>query len=312
MGDGLKTMFQGYVETPEQRRYDLLASTVGVLRNGVTIRQAGTYQEGQVLALDADGYAVKRKYAFVNAAGAAADATAVILKDGLHKGFKAADVVKFAIPAVAAKLEVEGTADNSDILFTAVTPGTGGNAIKVSMVAADAANQALVVDLVGDTVVINLATGGDKAIKSIASEVIAAVNASLEAKALIVASNLGESTGVGVVAAKAATALAGGANAATGSKTVVSYDETTGTLTVSAAWGAVLSEDTVIYVDDTTKTGVYLLEDGFVLPTDAYRTANVLAGGVVKHALLKGFDAQAALDLKAVTIHYGGAAAVKF
>lgn len=55
-----------------------------------------------------------------------------------------------------------------------------------------------------------LADGADGAITSTAAEVIAAVNASLLAKELVVAANSGDSTGAGVVAAAAATALDNG------------------------------------------------------------------------------------------------------
>ena len=64
----------------------------------------------------------------------------------------------------------------------------------------------------GDTVTVALKTSSGSAIESTAAQVIAAVNAHLVAKTLVVAANSGASTGAGVVVAVAPAALAGGAD----------------------------------------------------------------------------------------------------
>lgn len=102
-------------------------------------------------------------------------------------------------------------ADNNAILWTAVQPGDAGEAIKVALVDPSANSQDLAVSVIGDTVRVSLKTGSAGAIESTANEVIAAVNAHLTAKTLVVCSKSGASTGAGVVAAVAPAALAGGA-----------------------------------------------------------------------------------------------------
>ena len=102
--------------------------------------------------------------------------------------------------------------DKNAILWTAVQPGDAGEAIKVALVDPSANNQDLAVSVIGDTVSVSLKTGGAGGIESTAAQVIAAVNAHLVAKTLVVAAKSGASTGVGVVAAVAPAALAGGAD----------------------------------------------------------------------------------------------------
>lgn len=113
---------------------------------------------------------------------------------------------------VAAKLVTGIVGSNNAILWTAKVPGAAGEAIKVQLLDPSANSQDLAVSVVGDTVVASLKTGSGGAIESTAAQVIAAVNAHLVAKTLVVAANSGASTGAGVVAAVAATALDNGAD----------------------------------------------------------------------------------------------------
>ena len=108
---------------------------------------------------------------------------------------------------VAAKLATGVVGSNNAITFTAVVPGTDAEKIKVQLLDPSANSQALAVSVSGDTIVVSLKTGVGGAIESTAEEVIAAVNAHLVAKTLVTAANTGASTGKGVVAAVAATAL---------------------------------------------------------------------------------------------------------
>jgi len=113
---------------------------------------------------------------------------------------------------VAAKLVTGIVGSNNAILWTAKVPGAAGETIKVQLLDPSANSQDLAVSVVGNTVVASLKTGSGGAIESTAAQVIAAVNAHLVAKTLVIAANSGASTGAGVVAAVAATALDNGAD----------------------------------------------------------------------------------------------------
>ena len=102
---------------------------------------------------------------------------------------------------VAAKLVTGIVGSNNAILWTAKVPGAAGETIKVQLLDPSANSQDLAVSVVGDTVVASLKTGSGGAIESTAAQVIAAVNAHLVAKTLVIAANSGASTGAGVVAA---------------------------------------------------------------------------------------------------------------
>lgn len=112
--------------------------------------------------------------------------------------------------AASVTLEPGGAGGNNDILITAKKAGTDGNNIKVELKDPGAASQALAVSVEGDTIVVSLATDGAGAITSTAQNVIDAINAHLVAKDLVTAANASGSDGSAVVAAVAATALAGG------------------------------------------------------------------------------------------------------
>lgn len=114
---------------------------------------------------------------------------------------------------VAAKLVTGVAESNNAILWTAKVPGTAGESIKVQLLDPAQASQDLAVSVSGDTIVVSLETSAaPAAITSTAAEVIAAVNAHLVANQLVTAANAGASTGDGVVAAVAATALDEGAD----------------------------------------------------------------------------------------------------
>lgn len=114
--------------------------------------------------------------------------------------------------AVAASIILDSTNANSDILVTAINAGTVGNSIKVELKDPSGINQALSVSVVGNAIVVSLATDGAGVITSTATDVIAAINAHLVAKDLVVAANADSNDGTGVVEAIVATALANGTN----------------------------------------------------------------------------------------------------
>lgn len=100
---------------------------------------------------------------------------------------------------------------------------------RVQLVNPGANDQALAIDVDGRDVIVSLATGVAGAITSTAALVIAAINEHNDASQLVVAANEGASSGAGVVAAVALTALAGGAAFSAGLlkfALLVSIDET--------------------------------------------------------------------------------------
>lgn len=103
--------------------------------------------------------------------------------------------------------------NNTGILWTAVTEGTGGDSITVHIVD-PGGDGTLAVSVSGNDIHVTLAyaTG---AVRSTATEVIAAVTAHNEASALVIASHDGVSTGAGVVPAEGPTSLANGSNTET-------------------------------------------------------------------------------------------------
>lgn len=113
--------------------------------------------------------------------------------------------------AAAATLQTGVVGTNNAIQWTAREDGADGNAITVALVVAGA-NTALSVDVDGDAITVNVATSAGSAATSTAADVIAAVQADAAANALVTVDDAGASNGTGVVAAVAATPLAGGAD----------------------------------------------------------------------------------------------------
>lgn len=102
--------------------------------------------------------------------------------------------------------------NNNAILWSANRRGTAGNSITVALVDPSANNAALSVSVTGTAITVNLATSGAGAITSTAAQVIAAIEASEAASALVEVANAGASTGAAAVAAVAAGPLSGGAD----------------------------------------------------------------------------------------------------
>lgn len=103
-------------------------------------------------------------------------------------------------------------ASDNAFKVTALEPGTAGNDITVTLVDPPGNDATLDVTVVGTAITVSLATDGASAITSQADQVVDAINADTDAKALVSASAaVGDSNGDGVVTAFAATALTGGA-----------------------------------------------------------------------------------------------------
>ncbi len=121
-------------------------------------------------------------------------------------------VVKKNTQAVFAKLELGNASPtaNSKVTFTAKEAGTIGNSIKVQFLNPGGASKPFEISIVGDTIVVSLATGTDSVITSTAAQVATAINEHPVANQLVSAEASG--TGETVVEAHAATALSGGSN----------------------------------------------------------------------------------------------------
>ena len=117
-----------------------------------------------------------------------------------------------AVPGVASTvtLKASDAGARDDIVVTAKQTGVAGDKIKVQLVNPDAASASLKVAVETDVIRVYVATNGAKAITSTIGQVIAAINATLYVKDIVVAS-LAEGSAEGdVVIAVAATPLAGG------------------------------------------------------------------------------------------------------
>lgn len=108
-------------------------------------------------------------------------------------------------PYVADFLVTGTVASNNAIRWTSRKPG---KTVKVAILN-NGASKPLAVSINGDTVEVQAATDAGGLITSTAAQVIAAVNAHLLAQDIVKAANESTSTGAGVVAAVAATALTG-------------------------------------------------------------------------------------------------------
>lgn len=118
-----------------------------------------------------------------------------------------------AASAIAAALATGVVGSNNAITWTARTPGAGGNSIRITLTNAGA-TKPLTVDVANNGLDINiqLATDGSSVITSTAQNVMDAVQANGAANALVSTANTSTSTGAGLVAAVAQTALAAGSD----------------------------------------------------------------------------------------------------
>ncbi|MCP5136603.1 MAG: phage tail sheath subtilisin-like domain-containing protein [Gammaproteobacteria bacterium] len=112
-----------------------------------------------------------------------------------------------ALAAAVLTTGVEGS--NTGLTFTAAD-GEAGNLINVAYVDPGANSSALAVTVTGTAISVSLETDGSGDLVSTAAEVKAAVNGDTDAAALVTVTDTGASTGVGVVAALAASYLTGG------------------------------------------------------------------------------------------------------
>jgi hypothetical protein len=148
--------------------------------------------------------------------------------------------------AVAASYTTALAGSNNDLIFTAQTPGTGGNSITIRYVDPSANDQVLSVGVVGNAITVNLATGGGGAITTTANDIIAEIEESVAASALVSVTQAG-ALGSGVVTALAVQNLANGAN--TGSTLVYPQEQTTDIFEDSASFVFTKGADNSITFD---------------------------------------------------------------
>lgn len=111
------------------------------------------------------------------------------------------------VVGAAASLATGTEGANNGLTWTAVVPGTSTVTVELDDPTGNSA--ALAVTVTGSAVKVSLATSEAGAITSTAAHVLAAVQASAEARALVTVAHTGASTGAVAVAAVAATELAG-------------------------------------------------------------------------------------------------------
>jgi hypothetical protein len=146
-------------------------------------------------------------------AGADLTAGQAVMSDANGKAVPLTDT------AIAASLVVGTVGANNAVKFTALEEGAEGNEITVTVVNPGTASAPLSVDVNNGTdIVISLATNGSSVVTSTAAQVIAAVEAHDAASGLVVATNSGASNGSGVEVAAPKANLAGGADAAQGTR----------------------------------------------------------------------------------------------
>lgn len=104
---------------------------------------------------------------------------------------------------------------NNDITFTSDFADTSGNSVTVAFVVAGVST-ALSIGVVGNAITVNVATTAGSAANSTANQVLTALAGNAPAMALVDAANATGNDGTGIVAAMAATPLAGGRNGGTG------------------------------------------------------------------------------------------------
>ena len=113
-------------------------------------------------------------------------------------------------PGTAATLVTGNVVLNTAIQYTAVDVGIAGNQVTVKYTDPLDVNQVLAVSVIGSAIDVSLATDASGVITSTAALVITAVNANVDAAALVTAANWSTSDGSGVLVAQRALSLSGG------------------------------------------------------------------------------------------------------
>jgi hypothetical protein len=112
-------------------------------------------------------------------------------------------------PAATATLSQGNAVSHDAVVYTAVATGPDGNDVTIAYTAASA-SQALVVQVVGSAIEVQLATDAGGSPTSTAADIVAAVNGDAAASALVMAALPGADPGTGIPTLVGPTHLAGG------------------------------------------------------------------------------------------------------
>ena len=231
-------------------------------------------------------------------------------------GRSVADVVIASAASVAAEKDV-GAGDQA-IEVMAAAAGVAGNAITVALVDPGANDRELAVAVAGTAISVSLATGNAGAITSTNTDVVAAINASAAAAALVIASIAAGGTAGTVVSAVGAVNLAGGAGRTYDVTDDYTVDADTGVVTrvatgaiaagqaVTASYsylGDGTAADVVGQEDDEAYAGVYALQQAESLGLPRPRI--LIAPGFSDDAAVAGALKSVADRLRAIAVIEG-------
>lgn len=198
--------------------------------------------------------------------------------------------------AVAASLSTALAGDNNDIKLVAKQAGVVGNHLELALVDPAGNDQTLAVTVADGVISVSLATGAAGAITSTADQVIAAINASATAGALVTASRKTGNDGTGVVTALAAANLTGGVDAQSPVKFV--KGTVMGRVTASGLYRPYNDS-----ASDGTQTAIGILVDdvdaSLADQNDLRLNASLYTRGTFYYDRLTGLDANAITDLGA-------------
>ncbi len=219
--------------------------------------------------------------------------TAHLENDGSAITATVGDVVN-AITAGAKAASVEVGADNAKIKVTAKTAGFEGNDLSIVLADPGANDKALSVDYDDGVITVNLATDGSGSITSTGADVVAAINADVEASALVYAELGTGSDGTGTCAAVASTALVGGSDEAPVTAANGTGSDGSGTASETAATALAGGVDQNVVAEYITAETVELTDgDQVVAVFDQARVRASRLETDIDDAIkaqLKGFD----------------------
>ena len=238
--------------------------------------------------------------ATIDAAGSDGNDKSIIVEYGTTSGaLAAAEAVD--VLTVTLGMDANGNPDNvknTATLVAAAIDGVAGYSGSVSGTGTD---------IINDIESEKSFTGGGAnfAIASTATEVIASIETSGDASALVAVTDVGASTGAGTVTAVTAANLSGGADSyeststSTDTATITIIDEAAGELTVDSI-STNYAEDVVVEKNDGSSTAKFIcLELADVSEEDA------LVGGIEHGAVYSGrmpnYDATVAADLPQIS-----------
>lgn len=202
---------------------DLVGFAAGWNLNGAQNAPQNSFVDSKDVELTADGFIIPRRVLtpfLPNTVETVYQILPVTWNGNLYYFTADANKVKFAqegdagwtdcaSPGVAATLTTALAGANNDLVFTSVPLGAVGNSTTITYLNSGA-SQTLLVSVVGTAISVRLATNGSSVITSTGSTVLAAIQASVAASALVTAALAPANTGAGLVTVLSSTPLAGG------------------------------------------------------------------------------------------------------